>query len=68
MLIVTILANLSFRVVPMIGESIANIKRGKGRIMQPIKDCQSALKICKILGGIKKKIKIQGCERLKTVQ
>lgn len=36
-LIVTILANFSFRVIPIIGESSANMKREAGRIRQAIK-------------------------------
>lgn len=36
-LIVTILANFSFRVIPIIGESSANMKKEKGRISQAIK-------------------------------
>lgn len=35
-LIVTILANFSFRVIPIIGESSANMKREAGRIRQAI--------------------------------
>lgn len=41
-LIVTILANFSFRVIPIIGESSANMKKGKGRIRQAIK----SLSVC----------------------
>lgn len=36
-LIVTIFANFSFRVISIIGESSANMKREKGRIRQAIK-------------------------------
>lgn len=36
-LIVTILASFSFRVIPITGESSANMKREKGRIRQAIK-------------------------------
>lgn len=48
-LIVTILTNLSPRVVPVIGESIPCIRRGKGRLLQ----AAERLSVCPLCKHVK---------------